>query len=450
MRSKVQLYVSLVAVGALLSYGAVLASAPRADGAAITAVFLLTGIAIAAELFGYDLSHGVRGSITFIPYLAALLLSPSALAVAAFSVAIFLSNAVRRNAPVKVLFNTAQMMFAGALGVLVFRAMGGDGMLAEQATYQRSLPLGKLPAVIGLAVVFMTVNALAVQGIIAVSANKPILPSWRRAVGRAFAYDLIFSPIVYLFAFAFLRLGVWGVLALTIPLLAVRQLYKTNYELERVNQELLELMVKAIEARDPYTSGHSRRVSQYSKIIARAIGMGGSELERVGVAALLHDVGKIHEMYAPILRKPEKLSPAEWSVMQTHPIKSADLVSTVSHLKDIVAPVRHHHENWDGTGYPDGLQGEQIPLAARIVLFADTIDAMTTDRPYRKALTETQVRSELVKFRGKQFDPEMCDRLLASPMFGLLFAPNARESTPDRSAPAVASQSDRIAVRGMS
>jgi HD-GYP domain-containing protein (c-di-GMP phosphodiesterase class II) len=116
--------------------------------------------------------------------------------------------------------------------------------------------------------------------------------------------------------------------------------------------------------------------------------------------------------------------------MQTHPIKSAELVATVSHLKDIVAPVRHHHENWDGTGYPDGLAGEDIPLAARIVLFADTIDAMTTDRPYRKALGEAQVRAELAKCRGKQFDPAICDKLLASPMFGLLFAPNLHESTP--------------------
>ena len=193
---------------------------------------------------------------------------------------------------------------------------------------------------------------------------------------------------------------------------------------------MLELMVKAIEARDPYTSGHSRRVSHYSKIIARGIGLSAQDVERVGIAALLHDVGKIHEVYAPILRKPGKLTPDEWAVMQTHPIKSAELVSTVSHLKDIIAPVRHHHENWDGSGYPDGLAGSDIPLGARVVLFADTIDAMTTDRPYRKALGEAQVRSELIKYRGKQFDPGICDKLLSSPMFGLLFVPTQQSLTP--------------------
>jgi ribonuclease P protein subunit RPR2 len=114
--------------------------------------------------------------------------------------------------------------------------------------------------------------------------------------------------------------------------------------------------------------------------------------------------------------------------MQTHPAKSAELVATVSQLRDLVAPVRHHHENWDGTGYPDGLAGEAIPLASRIIIFADTIDAMTTDRPYRLAMGEAEVRAELQKCRGTQFDPRICDELLASPYFSLLFAPEGRDS----------------------
>lgn len=116
--------------------------------------------------------------------------------------------------------------------------------------------------------------------------------------------------------------------------------------------------------------------------------------------------------------------------MRTHSVKSAELVATVSTLKDLVVPVRHHHENWDGSGYPDGLIGEAIPLASRIIMFADTIDAMTSDRPYRKALSETQVRAELVKFRGTQFDPTICDQLLASPLFREIFATATDERLP--------------------
>lgn len=107
--------------------------------------------------------------------------------------------------------------------------------------------------------------------------------------------------------------------------------------------------------------------------------------------------------------------------MELHPIKSAELVAKISDLQDIVPAVRHHHENWDGTGYPDQLSGREIPLGSRIIMFADTIDAMTTDRPYRKALGETEVREELRKFRGIQFDPDICDALVGSPDFRRLF-----------------------------
>lgn len=110
--------------------------------------------------------------------------------------------------------------------------------------------------------------------------------------------------------------------------------------------------------------------------------------------------------------------------MELHPIKSAELVAKISELQDIVPAVRHHHENWDGTGYPDRLKGKDIPLASRIIMFADTIDAMTTDRPYRKALGEADVRAELSKWRGIQFDPEICDKLMASPDFCRLFDKN--------------------------
>ena len=110
--------------------------------------------------------------------------------------------------------------------------------------------------------------------------------------------------------------------------------------------------------------------------------------------------------------------------MELHPIKSAELVEKISELQDIVPAVRHHHENWDGSGYPDRLRGKEIPLASRIIMFADTIDAMTTDRPYRRALGEAEVRAELEKWRGIQFDPDICDSLLASPDFARLFDTN--------------------------
>jgi HD-GYP domain-containing protein (c-di-GMP phosphodiesterase class II) len=125
--------------------------------------------------------------------------------------------------------------------------------------------------------------------------------------------------------------------------------------------------------------------------------------------------------------------------MQTHPIKSAELVETVSHLRDIVSAVRHHHENWDGSGYPDGISGKSIPIESRVIMFADTIDAMTSDRPYRRALTRIEVRKELERCSGTQFDPELCRRLLESPLYELLFSPdNTVELEPRTNRPATA------------
>jgi hypothetical protein len=430
MPTRTVLYVVLVSVCAVLANGALFLLAHDPQGVEIRAAVWMATVGLFAHVAMHRLRRGSEGSIAFIPWLAAASITPTWIAIAGAAMSVLLAEYAKRREPVKILFNVMQISLAMGIATITFRIVGGTSLLA-----QNSLPLlegareNAVPMMVLIAT-FFVVNAFLLSGVIAVSEGGSLFDVWRQTIRTSISYDLLSAPVVYLFAWVYVNTGITGTIALCIPVIGVRQLYKTNSELERVNQELLELMVKAIEARDPYTSGHSRRVAHYSQLIARAIGLSGQQVERVRIAALLHDVGKIHEIYAPLLQKPEKLTPAEWEIMQGHPIKSAELVMTVSHLGDVVLPVRHHHENWDGSGYPDGLAGEQIPLASRIVLFADTIDAMTTDRPYRKALGETQVRAELTKYRAKQFDPFICDKLLSSPMFGLLFAPGQRIPTP--------------------
>ncbi|MEO8631601.1 MAG: HD domain-containing phosphohydrolase, partial [Betaproteobacteria bacterium] len=186
------------------------------------------------------------------------------------------------------------------------------------------------------------------------------------------------------------------------------------------------------EARDPYTSGHSRRVKQYAVQIARLLGLSAPEVEKIGTAALLHDVGKIYDKYAPILSKESRLTSEEWAIIKEHPADGANLIATMTRLRELVPAVRHHHENWDGTGYPEGLKGTDIPLASRVIMFADTVDAMTTVRPYRGPLQEADVRSEIVRCRGKQFDPEIADRLLTSDFWKSLFPPAERRTLTPR------------------
>jgi putative nucleotidyltransferase with HDIG domain len=442
MPNRTLLYVTGVAVCAVVVNGILFVLAPETNTVEMRAALWMAAIGLLAHMMLFRLPRGGSGSIAFIPFLAAAIIAPSWLAAIAASLSVLTTEIGYRRATIKAFFNVMQTSLAMGAAIIAFHLVGGRSLLEGSSLSLLEGARANAMPILVLIGAFFAINSLVFAGVIAVSENGQLLQIWRRNIRSSIQYDLLSAPVVYLFAWVYVSSGAMGTIALCIPVIGVRQLYKTNSQLEQVNQELLELMVKAIEARDPYTSGHSRRVAHYSSLIARAVGLSSPQVERVRIAALLHDVGKIHEIYAPLLRKPEKLTPAEWSVMQGHPIKSAELVMTVSHLADIVAPVRHHHENWDGSGYPDGLSGEQIPLASRIVLFADTIDAMTTDRPYRRALGEAQVRAEFIKHRGRQFDPNICDRLLASPMFGLLFSPAQRPPTPQNTA-RVASSSRR-------
>jgi HD-GYP domain-containing protein (c-di-GMP phosphodiesterase class II) len=212
-----------------------------------------------------------------------------------------------------------------------------------------------------------------------------------------------------------LGFGALAIILLIAPIVAVRHVYGLYRQLQESGEELLELMVKAIEARDPYTSGHSVRVSKLSRTIAVELGLPAAAIEQIETAALLHDVGKIHEEFAPLLRKESKLTDSETALMQTHAAKSAALVGIITKFRGfVVESVRHHHERWDGKGYPAGLTADVIPVGARIILVSDTIDAMTTDRPYRKRLSAEAVLLELQRHKGSQFDPAVVELVISS------------------------------------
>jgi HD-GYP domain-containing protein (c-di-GMP phosphodiesterase class II) len=430
MNIRVSVFVALITVAAASGVAVVAYVLPPAAPQHLSAVLVLCVLGLVADLLMYRLPHTASGSIAFIPLLAAALISPNVLTVIGIGVVTLIAQVHRRSAFMRALFNVAQLVLASSVALLAYHAFRGTALsLNAQGSVVGGAWSIALPAA-ALMVVYLGINSIAVCLVIALSEGVGLLNVWKQNTLSTLVYNVLSSPIVVVLAVFYVRVGPWGAIVFALPLLGVRQLYKTTLQLGQVSEELLQLMVKAIEARDPYTSGHSRRVAHYSRIIARAIGLSAKQVERVGTAALLHDVGKIHEIYAPILQKPDKLTQEEWAIMQTHPIKSAELVGTVSHLRELVPPIRHHHENWDGSGYPDGLAGEAIPLESRIIIFADTIDAMTSDRPYRRAMGEQAVREELAKCRGMQFDPDICDRLLVSPAFSMVFAPSQRELTP--------------------
>jgi putative nucleotidyltransferase with HDIG domain len=387
--------------------------------------FILLGIACDSSFLPITRISFVRlgTSVAFIPFIASVLLfaHPWPM-VCAGTAAVIAQTVVRRKSFLRVWFNTAQYMLAVGLGGLTYHALGG------QVGFER-FGFTFIPFA-ALVLVFFAVNQVAVSLALSITSDVSLTEVWARLAGKSLLYDLVSSSLAILLSFLFIKLQVLGLAILVLPLFFVRHMYQMNLQVERVNRELLELMVKSIEARDPYTSGHSLRVSEYARQIAREVGLTPSHVDEIGTAALLHDVGKIYEEFAPLLRKEGRLTPEERMLMQAHPVRSADLAGTIAEFRGMVqADIRNHHENYDGSGYPDRLVGENIPIGARIIMVADTLDAMTTDRPYRKALTLQRALEELSKHAGRQFDPKLVAIVSKSASIRRLFGPQTTTET---------------------
>ena len=179
---------------------------------------------------------------------------------------------------------------------------------------------------------------------------------------------------------------------------------------EKKEKEILEMAARsillALDMKDSYTFGHSTRVAFYSQELGKEIGLSSEELYQLELASLFHDIGKIG-IPDNILLKPTRLSQDEFTIMKTHPERSEEVLKNFSPFEKIAQYARHHHERYDGKGYPDNLKGEDIPYFSRIILISDTFDAMTSDRPYRKGLSYDVAFSELEEFAGSQFDPKL-------------------------------------------
>lgn len=186
----------------------------------------------------------------------------------------------------------------------------------------------------------------------------------------------------------------------------------SRLKLEEAYKTFMGAMAEALDARDPYTAGHSRRVADYSVRIARALQLPAAQIERIRVGGMLHDIGKIG-VPDYILHKHEKLTDEEFAVIQQHPSIGRRILERVGRFEEYLPAIELHHENHDGTGYPHGLRAEEIPLDARIIHVADAYDAMTSDRPYRKRMPEDKVRRIIRECAGTQFDPVIAETLLA-------------------------------------
>lgn len=176
----------------------------------------------------------------------------------------------------------------------------------------------------------------------------------------------------------------------------------------------------ALALKDAYTGGHGRRVARYTRLIAEAMGLPVAEVDSISEAALLHDLGKIG-IPDNILAKPERLTTDEFAVVQKHPATGAEILRSIPPLHHHAMAVRHHHERYDGSGYPDGLRGTNIPLAARIIAVADAFDAMSSNRSYRRGISADRTLNEIAQVAGSHFDPEIIDTITRKPFCDTLF-----------------------------
>jgi len=191
----------------------------------------------------------------------------------------------------------------------------------------------------------------------------------------------------------------------------IERLVKAAQENRELFVSSIRMIATAIDAKDPYTRGHSDRVCAYSMAVAREMGLKGAELEEVRVSAMLHDVGKIG-IDDRVLRKPSALNDDEFAMIKSHPFTGAQIMEPVPQLKNIIPGIKYHHENWGGGGYPEGIKGEDIPRIARIIAVADTFDAMTTDRPYQKAMSPRYAAEKIRSLVGKRFEPAIVEAFL--------------------------------------
>jgi putative nucleotidyltransferase with HDIG domain len=206
---------------------------------------------------------------------------------------------------------------------------------------------------------------------------------------------------------------------------SVRELKRLNHELasanqevggasraiQQLNDELFLTLSKMIDARDPYVAGHSAKVADYATSIAIELELPAERIAPIRQAGLLHDIGKIG-VSEHILHKPGKLTPEEYEQVKTHANLGAEFLETSRGLRHLAPFVRHHHERWDGRGYPQGLVGEQTPLEARILAVCDAVEAMASDRPYQRAMSLEEIITEVQRGRGTHFDPIMADTFI--------------------------------------
>ena len=397
------LAVALVEVGVLVRL-----SAPPPPNLDLGRVFFWTAITFFAAAFPVRLPGGVHATTTTAPVLAAVfdtvLPNPFAVALVGLIGSLELRD-LRRELPWwGTVYNRSNYSLAAVAAWLMFDATKGAVRAGD--------PLGTLAQIVLVGGAFAVVNFSLALALASRRTGTPLARVWA-ASGRNVVTGLGAQvPLGWLMAEIAINVGQWAALLFMVPLLLARYSFSKYTEVRELFFGSVSALSQAIDAKDGFTRGHADRVSRIAGAMARELGLPEASIEQIELAGLLHDIGKIG-VEDRILMKPARLDPDEVELMQRHPVYGAAILEPSAALRPLVPLVLAHHENFDGSGYPEGLKGDAIPIGARIIIVADAYEAMTSDRIYRKAIGHDRAMEQLEKYKGVQFDPGVVRALTA-------------------------------------
>jgi putative nucleotidyltransferase with HDIG domain len=368
-------------------------------------VLIFAFLIVVADSAQITLPRGGASITASSPFdLAAIVLLGPAAAVLVEAIASFFTEVlVQRRAAVKYAFNVPLLIATVGIAGLAYWSF-------PDAWTRPDSPRFLVPLSVATVVYFL-VNTISVSLVIALRASKSAFHIWKQNYMWTFFHLFAFIPIAAVISLVYSMHGTWTLLLFLVPIFLARYTFKLYVDMKEAHINTVAALTSAIDANDPYTHGHSYRVSRYALRVGRALGLPARDLEILEYGALLHDIGKIAIKHDILLKK-ERLTDQEFLSLKQHPTVGAEIVENLKFLREAAVLVRYHHEQPNGRGYPEGLKGDDIPLGARIILVCDAFDAMTSDRPYRKGLPVDQVVAQIEKFRGEQFDAEIATVLL--------------------------------------
>jgi HD-GYP domain-containing protein (c-di-GMP phosphodiesterase class II) len=436
MTGHLRLLIALVAVGGALA----LATASWAFPLRLTLAELAFWVGLTALTSGAPvrLPRGTMVGVFAAPLLAASFLGGPAAAAWVAALGTTEWRELRGRVPwYGSLFNHGEITISAVIGSITYELIAGpNAFVASVPTFAAALAGGAA---------FFACNASLTALSIALRQRVSVLAVVQGDLAIVAVSLLGLTPLAWLMAHADQTIGAWAALLYAVPLYTTRGAYKRVVELREMFTQTVRSLATAVDARDKFTSGHSERVQRISVEIGRVMGCSESELEALEWGGLLHDIGKIGVPDA-VLLKQDRLTKEERIIMNAHPVKGEEIIKPVERLKRELPIIRHHHEWFNGSGYPDRLEGHQIPRLARILSVADAFEAMTAARPYRmRPLTPDQAIGELKKYSGIQFDPVCVEAFMKTDWASQLPDPGRPENPV---VPLIAQAAARAAAEG--